>query len=364
MYRITIYFLSVFFLFSLSINAQADDLRVMVLSKYHLQQVIIEDERKSIQFKIGIKDRQLMVNGQIKEDFKTENILNHEVDYWSISFSKTFQYPGHLEINVQNNELLVLNILPIEKYIPGVLLAEFAQAPFEALKAQAVLARTLAMKKLAEGTVTRKYHLGDLTDQQAYRGYSPFQLHHQAVQATQGEVLTYQGKLVDVFWHSTCRNLFFTPNQLWKGPDLDYLKSGMRKNQISDHSCSMSSHFQWKRELHLSAFNDLLMKNKKIIPHLFEGDSKIDSLAFAESLGLFPELLRLKINRVYGWNFLKSNDYNVMLNNQNNLAFNGYGLGHNIGLCQCEAAYMAKRGYSYDEIINEYFMDIQIEKNL
>ncbi len=76
------------------------------------------------------------------------------------------------------------------------------------------------------------------------------------------------------------------------------------------------------------------------------------------------EDFRLKINRVRGWNFLKSNSYSVRMDMDRGplIHFKGYGLGHGAGLCQHGALELARRGYTRYEILGHYFPGITFNR--
>ena len=80
-------------------------------------------------------------------------------------------------------------------------------------------------------------------------------------------------------------------------------------------------------------------------------------------LRMAPETFRLKINRVKGWNFIRSNNYRLeMIDGADGpaLRFRGKGLGHNVGLCQHGALALAGAGYSRYEILEHYYRDIPL----
>ena len=93
-------------------------------------------------------------------------------------------------------------------------------------------------------------------------------------------------------------------------------------------------------------------KNKLII------DLKIADDQYSFS----PEDFRLRINRTRGWNFIKSNNYQIVKKNKDGteyFMFRGEGLGHGAGLCQRGALQLAERGYSRYEILEHYFPGIE-----
>ena len=112
-------------------------------------------------------------------------------------------YPGMVEIVRAGPGVVVVNALPLEDYLPGVVKAEAGEAmPIEMLKAQAVVARTYAAyhRELNAG---KPYHLGASTAHQQYAGAvgsaSPARL---AVQETRGQVLLWEGALFPAFYHT------------------------------------------------------------------------------------------------------------------------------------------------------------------
>ncbi len=74
-----------------------------------------------------------------------------------------------------------------------------------------------------------------------------------------------------------------------------------------------------------------------------------------------PENFRIRINRVKGWSFIRSNNYTVQRGKgQGELLLRGYGLGHGSGFCQTGALELSRRGYSASEIIRHYYPDINL----
>ena len=114
-------------------------------------------------------------------------------------------YLGTLEISRQENGYLLINELPLEEYLPSVLSSEMSgEFPSEALKAQAVSARTYALKCIREAGGS--CHGADLDDSVSYQVYNNMPgdaATRQAVEDTAGLVLEADGKLADVSYFST-----------------------------------------------------------------------------------------------------------------------------------------------------------------
>ncbi len=138
-------------------------------------------------------------------------------------------YRGVIEIRVNaSNRFTVINELNLEDYLLGVVPAELSPAAFpepEAIKAQAVAARTYAVKHrgqfMAEG-----FDICDTPACQVYRGAGDEQrMSNEAVAATRGELLTYGGKPVDAMYTSTCGGRTENVENVFDGPSLPYLVS-------------------------------------------------------------------------------------------------------------------------------------------
>ncbi len=117
-------------------------------------------------------------------------------------------YRGYLQLAVNpSNELTIVNVLNLEDYLRGVVPAELSPDAFpekEALKAQAIAARTYAVKRRGQ-FVAEGYDLCATPACQVYRGVSAERpLSNDAVSETAGEVLTYDGQPIDALYTSTC----------------------------------------------------------------------------------------------------------------------------------------------------------------
>lgn len=135
-------------------------------------------------------------------------------------------YGGTLRVqpNTYGTYTLV-NSVPIETYLRGVVPHEIgAGAPVPAIQAQAVLARTYALRNLRRFAID-DYELCADTQCQVYRGLTgTATVTDQAITATQGQVLTYQNELVDALYSSTSGGVTAAFSDVWEGPDRPYLR--------------------------------------------------------------------------------------------------------------------------------------------
>lgn len=134
-------------------------------------------------------------------------------------------YRGQIELSVYQDKFTVVNKLPFEEYIYGVVGTEMTSGwPLEALKAQAVIARNYAYIHMNQNTYGIA-HLSDSTFEQAYYGYHREAADiRQAVDATRGEVLTYRGQVFTTFYHSNAGGRTAQGSEVWLN-DLEHHSS-------------------------------------------------------------------------------------------------------------------------------------------
>lgn len=128
-------------------------------------------------------------------------------------------YPGKLWIEKTKEGLLLVNEVGIEQYLCGVVNSEMSEGyPIEALKAQAVCARTYAFhQKDVQALAAFHADMDDSTSYQVYMNQKENKKTSQAVRETTGEVLAYQGKLSDIFYFSTSCGATSTASEIWNG---------------------------------------------------------------------------------------------------------------------------------------------------
>ena len=147
-------------------------------------------------------------------------------------------YRGGFEVSVANGKLQVINVLGLEQYLYGVVPSEVPDDwPAEALKAQAVVARSYALSHLQRGA----FDLYADTRSQVYRGIPEEELSTTAaVNATAGQVVLYAGKVASTYYHSTSGGRTAAVGDVWRGSTpIPYLVS------VPDPYDSASPHHAW-----------------------------------------------------------------------------------------------------------------------
>lgn len=130
----------------------------------------------------------------------------------------TPSYPGKLELTVQGSQIAVINVVEIEEYLTRVVPSEMpASYGVEAAKVQAVCARTYAWQKVASGQCPEYgAHVDDSTNYQVYNAITKQEISTEGVKATEGLILTSQGKIITPYYFSTSCG-YTADNQIWGG---------------------------------------------------------------------------------------------------------------------------------------------------
>jgi len=264
-------------------------------------------------------------------------------------------YRGWVELRKKaNGLLLVVNELDIEDYLRGVLASEVpAGWEYEALKAQAVAARTYALyqKRMAGH---RYYHIVSSVNGQVYEGSKRERLREsQAVTDTRGLILVYRGEIIPAFYHSSCGGQTENAEELW-GIDAPYLKG------VACECQRISQHGIWEKRIDLAQIvhalgrqgfhvNDILgMSMQGITP---AGRVKAVFIRSSQGSLLVPaESLRAAI----GNSTIPSVFFELEIDGSE-AVFSGRGSGHGVGLCQWGAEEMAERGLDYQTILSHYY---------
>ncbi len=259
-------------------------------------------------------------------------------------------YRGVLELSVMNGLLLVVDEIPLEQYLVGLINSEISSTwPMEAIKAQAVVARTYAVAKREERR-TAPYHLEASVMDQAYDG-SGLEDSRAArgVYETAGQILTYHGAPIQAFYHASCGGKTEDAANVWGGVSPPYLKG------VDCQYCASATSSTWEQVLPLSKIESVLRLSGltaiKAGPKNNRGRLKSVLLVTAHGTVTMPAT---KFRMTVGSTVIKSTNFTVHVAGGNAI-FNGLGYGHGVGLCQWGAKQRALDGFTYSEILSYYY---------
>ena len=274
---------------------------------------------------------------------------------------KQYSFEKTTKVRVKRVNKNIIETIPLEKYLIGVLSGEMPVSyELEALKAQAVAARTYTLNKMNMNKEL-EYDIVDNTNDQMYldedylkenwgNKYEEYRTKiKQAVDETSGEYLTYDGKIIKAFFFSTssgktenCKDVF--------GENLPYLVS------VSSEWDENSPSYIDKKEFTKEEFYEKL------------------NLPYQEELNI--EISRNNTNSIntinINGNIMKGTDFRYELNlrstnieieqENNKVLITSKGFGHGVGLSQYGAQELALKGYKYDEILKHYYQGTEFKK--
>jgi stage II sporulation protein D len=262
-----------------------------------------------------------------------------------------FEVRGEVVVLASGSALQLINVITLEEYLAAVLGSEMPSSfPEEALKAQAVASRTYALHKKLEA-YDRPYHLGSSVLHQVYGGLRSEDARTRAVvEATRGEVLTWELQPIEAYFHASCGGR--TEEGLPAlGRDLPYLTS-------VSCPCVSSPASRWQvtiptrqvaEALGVPRVADLMVEKRTRtgrVEWLRAGARHIDSVTFRRKLG---------------YTRIKSLDFEVKRVSGAGLSFLGRGQGHGAGLCQWGAKLLAEEGRPYREILSHYYPGTEVQ---
>lgn len=258
----------------------------------------------------------------------------------------------------------------LEEYIIGVLCAEMpASFDAEALKAQAVAARTYTINKI-KNNINAPEHIGgdictDFAHCQAYISEKDarknwgknadeyYKKCKDAVFKTSGEVMIYDDEPVKAVFHSSSSGMTENAKDVWGG-DVPYLVS---VESPGEELCP--SH---KSEVvkSIKEFKTILSKEQKLdYKKKIFGNIERSNAGAVKSIEIFGEKFKgTKIRSLFG---LRSACFNV-IQSGDNVIFKVTGNGHGVGMSQYGANYMASEGSKYEEILKTYYKGVEIVK--
>lgn len=274
-------------------------------------------------------------------------------------------FKGSMEIARDGNgKLTVINQLPLEEYVMGVLAGEIpGDWPQEALKAQAIASRTFAIqKRTAARRLGLPYDLEGTAQSQMYQGSGLVNENiRRAVLDTQGEIATYEGVPIDAFFHSNCGGGTCGAREVWN-QDKPYLKP------VSCPFGDNGAHFRWRAEIPVK---DLVRKLRgaglkigdivQLEPVDWDSSGRILKLSFTDSDGSSKSMKASTFRMAVGPDLIRSTRFTAEVE-QDKVVFNGKGWGHGVGLCQEGAYGMALKGYGAFDILRYYYQGILVEK--
>jgi len=274
-----------------------------------------------------------------------------------------FNLVSETTIRVKRNEKNVIETIPFEEYIVGVVAGEMPVSfNIEALKAQSVAARNYAYKKMLNST-NEDYDVIDTTANQVYLDLEQLKDSwktnyvtninkvRQAVSSTVGEYLTYENNIIDVFYFSTSNGKTEDALTVFN-VDVPYLKS-----VDSPWDEEENARFNYKATFTIDEFCTLLSINCTTPPEIKDivrdTNNRVTDITINKKT--------FKGTEIYKLLKIRSTDFEIEQKDKE-IIINTKGYGHGVGMSQYGANGMAKKGYNYKQILTHYYQGTTLKK--
>lgn len=317
----------------------------------NIEQIVIDTKEENIRVNesedSSIKNSTTTTKTNEKKDEVKKNTSDDSTNSNQTSQNQIEENKTYVTLYRKNNTLTI----ELEEYIVGVVGAEMpASFNKEALKAQAVLARTYALKSIKNNT-----RLTDSSSTQNYKSVdelknmwnTSFNKYYQkivsAVNETNKMVLTYKGDLIEAVYHSTSNGKTEDAVNVW-GNSFPYLVSVESNYDNTNPSFLKDQFISYAEISNKLSMNINIDTNFEILSKTI-GDRvdviKINDVSYSG----------VEVRSLLG---LRSADFSI-IKNENGVVFQTKGYGHGVGMSQYGANGMAKNGYNYSQILSHYY---------
>ncbi|MDQ3264892.1 MAG: SpoIID/LytB domain-containing protein [Myxococcota bacterium] len=256
---------------------------------------------------------------------------------------------GDLVVRARGGRLVVINVVSLEDYLAAVLGSEMPRSfPDEALKAQAVAARTYALHKKLQA-YGEDFHLGASVLHQVYGGLAREDARTRAaVEATRGQVLTYDLAPIEAYFHASCGGKTESGLQALGRP-LPYLRPVAC-------GCGALASSHWNLTLPREELATLFPGASGLTPDGLTATGRVRRVQLG---GVETDAVRFRAK--VGYSRVRSLAFEVVSSDQRAFHLRGRGSGHGAGMCQWGAKLYADQGWDYLQILSHYYPGTELQ---
>lgn len=296
------------------------------------------------------------------------------------------EYRGDLLVLRDPAGLTVVNRVALESYLAGVVSSEMGRrAPEEeeALKAQAVVSRTFAVRNRGKWRALGFDFYNTVVDQ-VYGGVAAeTQESWLAVTGTAGQILTWDGAPIDAFFFSTCGGRTADGTEVFAGADRPYLRSVADTDPAGEAYCRISPRYHWRVEWSGEQLRQMLRRTlPPVTGRALPPGSIVRSVRITDRTASY-RVARLALDlgttsvsvqgpairrvlRDTGGDPLRSASFTLEQTRAGGrvvrLVADGHGAGHGVGFCQWGAVGRARAGFGYRDILQAYFPHTDLQR--
>ena len=268
-------------------------------------------------------------------------------------------YAGSLVVSAEGRALQLVNHVPMPDYVASVVASEYPFSEIEGVKAQAVLARTYALRRRG---ARASYDLDDHQGSQVYGGRTRVTpVSRAATLATAGEALMYNGALAESPYSSSSGGHTANNESVWNGTPLPYLRG------VPDPYDADAPDFRWRTtasrtDVHrtLSRLYGGRVRGLRVIQSSPTGRVLTVRLDGAHREEITGPQLRRAVNAAAGYRTMRSTHVAITVEG-GRYVFTGRGFGHGVGMSQYGARGQARAGRSYRDILAHYFQGTTLD---
>lgn len=283
-----------------------------------------------------------------------------------------YDYKKYNTIKLYHSKTSQIQEIALDEYLYGVVSAEMpASFEMEALKAQAVVARTYTIYKIQNDR--NKHEGADICDDSACcqawiskedrfnkweeaSRQSNWDKIVNAVDSTKGKIIIYEGKPINAFFHSNSGGQTETTINVWGGDNYPYLQSVATAGE--------DAYSQYASEVTLSkqGFIDKIRESHSDFDIDFNEENCIQILEYTDSGRVKTiKIGNLNFSGVEVRNMIGLKSANFLVNiEEEKVKFSVIGYGHGVGMSQTGADSMAKQGSNYEEIIKHFYTGVEV----
>lgn len=314
-----------------------------------------------------ITTAEILLDNTEREQEKTNEInQNQNIEESSYKYK---EYNTIKLLHAENNEI---EEIPLDEYLYGVVSAEMpASFEEEALKAQAIVARTYTIYKIINNSnkhgdanicdsssccqewISKEDRLSRWDESEKQENWNKIV---KAVDSTKGKIITYEGNPINAFFHSNSGGKTETTLNVWGGSGYPYLQTVETAgedaySQYESEVVLTKDEFINKIKSKYTSF-EIDFSNTEAIKILeYTNGDRVKTIKIG-NLELSGVEVRTLLN-------LRSANFNININD-NKIEFNVKGYGHGVGMSQTGADSMAKQGSNYEQIIKHFYTGVEI----
>ena len=356
----------------------------------------------------------ILTNTETGESYQSTDMLRIRADVFTLNITtgegfhfsnnETRKYHSQIDFIIDRfGKLTVVNVLPFETYLMGVVGSEMQEKfPIEALKAQAITARSYSLARIGKQHPLSPFDLCDEVHCHVYGGMdreSPWI--NEAVRETSGLILMNENKICDTFYAGVCGGHTENNEFVWDGEPRIYLKGRLdaeinnfsdtflqneenvrlwiesspnvfcntQQGPVPDYLAYTIKYFRWEVRYTQSEISTIIRKKtgenigrlRKIIPVSRGVSGRLNEIKLEGTRKTITVEKELSIRKALSENYLYSSCF-VVDRDGSDFIIKGAGWGHGVGMCQTGAAQMALQGFGYREILNHYYQNAEIVK--